>query len=78
MQDTFKKIFLKYYPVVKRFALMFVKREEDAEDITQDVFASLWPKSDIWYNNPQIDRYICRTARNDTYAEQRAISALIS
>ena len=64
MQDTFKKIFLKYYPVVKRFALMFVKREEDAEDITQDVFASLWPKSDIWYNNPQIDRYICRTARN--------------
>lgn len=63
MQDTFKKIFKKYYPVVKRFSLMLIKNEEDAEDITQEVFASLWPKSDIWYDNPQIDRYICRMTR---------------
>lgn len=64
MQDTFKNIFKRYYPVARRFALMFVKREEDAEDIAQEVFAALWPKADIWQDNPQIDRYICRMTRN--------------
>lgn len=64
MQDSFRAIFKKYYPVTKRFALMLVKSEEDAEDIAQDVFASLWPKTEIWHNNAQIDRYICRMTRN--------------
>lgn len=38
----FETIFSGYYSAVKYFALMLLKSEADAEDITQDVFTKLW------------------------------------
>lgn len=37
LAQQFETIFTKYYSVVKYFALMLLKSEEDAKDITQDV-----------------------------------------
>ena len=42
LAQQFETIFTKYYSVVKYFALMLLKSEEDAKDITQDVFTKLW------------------------------------
>ena len=44
LAQQFETIFTKYYSVVKYFALMLLKSEEDAKDITQDVFTKLWTK----------------------------------
>ena len=41
LAQQFETIFTKYYSVVKYFALMLLKSEEDAKDITQDVFTKL-------------------------------------
>ena len=45
LAQQFETIFTKYYSVVKYFALMLLKSEEDAKDITQDVFTKLWTKN---------------------------------
>ena len=36
---SFSELYLIYYPKLVRFAKEFVMSEEDAENITQDVFA---------------------------------------
>ena len=48
LAQQFETIFTKYYSVVKYFALMLLKSEEDAKDITQDVFTKLWTKPELW------------------------------
>ena len=39
---SFSELYLIYYPKLVRFAKEFVMSEEDAENITQDVFTDLW------------------------------------
>ena len=58
LAQQFETIFTKYYSVVKYFALMLLKSEEDAKDITQDVFTKLWTKPELWTEvpNPTPDR----------------------
>ena len=41
---SFSELYLIYYPKLVRFAKEFVMSEEDAENITQDVFTDLWEK----------------------------------
>jgi RNA polymerase sigma-70 factor (ECF subfamily) len=41
-QDTFRRLFMKYYPKVKCFIGYFVKSEAIAEDLSQDVFEYIW------------------------------------
>ena len=52
LAQQFETIFTKYYSVVKYFALMLLKSEEDAKDITQDVFTKLWTKPELWTEVP--------------------------
>ena len=42
----FSELYLTYYSKLVRFAKEFVILEEDAENITQDVFTDLWAKRD--------------------------------
>ena len=42
--DGFKRIFESYYPRLLRFAQEYVGNIEDAEDILQNVFLTLWEK----------------------------------
>lgn len=39
---NFSDLYLTYYSKLVRFAKEFVEHEEDAENITQDVFTDLW------------------------------------
>ena len=66
MTETFESIFKTYYPPVKQFAMKLLKNEDDAQDVAQDVFASLWPKEDVWRDNDQVDKYIYRMAKYKT------------
>ena len=43
---AFEEIYLKYFPRLLRFAREYVLLKEDAENITQDVFLTLWERRD--------------------------------
>ena len=58
LAQQFETIFTKYYSVVKYFALMLLKSEEDAEDIAQDVFTKLWTQPEIWTKVPNLKPYV--------------------
>ena len=38
MDTSFKQLYLQYYAPAKRFATLYVKRSDVAEDVVQDVF----------------------------------------
>lgn len=40
----FEKVYISFYSRMKRFAQQYVIREEDAENIVQDIFFELWEK----------------------------------
>ena len=45
-EHTFEEIYLSYFPRLLRFAREYVAIEEDAENIVQDVFLTLWERRD--------------------------------
>lgn len=42
MNTSFKQLYLQYYAPAKRFATLYVKRSDVAEDIVQDVFLKIY------------------------------------
>ena len=53
-----------YYPKLVRFAKNFVMLEEDAENITQDVFADFWEKRESMDHIENINAYLFKLVRN--------------
>ena len=41
---AYEEIFVRYYPTLCTYARMYVKREETAENIVQDLMLWLWEK----------------------------------
>ena len=66
LAQQFETIFTKYYSVVKYFALMLLKSEEDAEDIAQDVFTKLWTQPEIWTKVPNLKPYVYTLTKSTT------------
>ena len=64
MTMNFSDLYLIYYPKLVRFAKEFVMLEEDAENITQDVFADLWEKRESMDHIENINAYLFRLVRN--------------
>ena len=67
LAKQFGMIFTEYYSVVKYFAFMLLKSEEDAEDIAQDIFVKLWEKPDLWLEREKLDSYLYTVVRNHIY-----------
>ena len=68
LAHQFETIFSGYYSAVKYFALMLLKSEADAEDITQDVFTKLWTQPQIWADrdSAEISNYIFAMTKHIT------------
>lgn len=43
---SFEQLYITNYPKLKRFAVEYVLSEDDAEDIVQDVFLTLWANNE--------------------------------
>ncbi len=43
-QDQFKEVYVSNFSRMKRFAQQYVIREEDAENVVQDIFFEIWHK----------------------------------
>lgn len=51
-------MYLTYYSKLVRFAREFVILEEDAENITQDVFTDLWERRDSMDHVENMNAYL--------------------
>lgn len=61
---SFSEMYLTYYPKLVRFAKEFVILEEDAENITQDVFADLWERRNSMDHVENVNAYLFRLVKN--------------
>jgi RNA polymerase sigma-70 factor (ECF subfamily) len=56
--DSFRQLFMKYYPKVKCFIDYFVKSEAIAEDLSQDVFESVWTNREYLSNIKSLNAWL--------------------
>lgn len=63
-KDEFKEVYVSYYSRMKRFAHQFVIREEDAENIVQDIFFDLWDKQLEFSSFSNLNGYLFSVLKN--------------
>lgn len=61
--NDFERLFSRLYPRVKLFAMQLLKREDEAEDVAQNVFAKLWLMPEKW-SEDNVDSYVFVMTRN--------------
>ena len=62
--EQFEQIYISYYSRMKRFAQEYVVREEDAENIVQDVFLDVWEKKLFLISHSNIFSYLFTSVKN--------------
>lgn len=62
-----EKLFKQHYPNLCRYSLGFVKLEEVAEEIVQDVFVSLWQKEEQLKVYSSVKAYLFTAVRNRSF-----------
>lgn len=60
----FENIYVAHYSRMKRFAQEYVIREEDAENIVQDVFLDLWEQNFFLLTHTNLFAYLFTTLKN--------------
>lgn len=63
-KKKFKEVYEEYFTALKYFAMRYVKDEELACDLLQDVFIKLWEKGDRFEDEIQLKTYLYRVVRN--------------
>ena len=61
---AFESLVRHFEGMVYSFALQSLRRREDAEDATQEVFLKLWRTLGTWRDEASVKTYIMRIARN--------------
>lgn len=64
---SFDALFVLYHPRVKNFLLGFVKDEEEACDMAQDIFFKVWTNRESISRVSSLKAYLYRMARNMVY-----------
>ena len=62
--EQFEQIYISYYSRMKRFAQEYVVREEDAENIVQDVFLDVWEKKLFLISHSNLFSYLFTSVKN--------------
>lgn len=75
---AFETLFLHYYPKVKLFLIGFLKDEESAQDIVQDVFLKLWQRRKELDSLTNFNAFLFRCAKNEmlNYLRKQYIGTL--
>lgn len=64
---SFSKIYYSFYSNIYHFSYNLLKSEQDAEDITQNLFLKIWEQRDYINENLNFKSYLFQIARNDIY-----------
>ncbi|WP_166785208.1 RNA polymerase sigma factor [Sphingobacterium psychroaquaticum] len=79
--EAFKEIFDLYWNKIYKRALQKLPKEEDASDITQEVFYVIWKNRAFWNVTTTIEGYLFSMLRHkiyDFYAKQDRLPLFIS
>jgi RNA polymerase sigma-70 factor (family 1) len=60
----FEEIYVTHYARMKRFAIQYVLREEDAENIVQDVFLNLWEQQFYYMSQTNLFAFLFTATKN--------------
>lgn len=66
-EKAFEVFFLHYYPRVKGFVAGLLQSQEEAEDVSQDIFFMLWNNRSSLANVQNIKPYLFRVCKNVVY-----------
>ena len=66
-KDIFERLFSDYYGILVCYAQKYTKREDIAEDIVQDVFASLWEENRIFPSQAKVRSFLYISIRNAAF-----------
>ena len=66
-KDIFERLFSDYYGILVCYAQKYTKREDIAEDIVQDVFASLWEENRIFPSQVNFRSFLYISIRNAAF-----------
>lgn len=66
-KDIFERLFSDYYGILVCYAQKYTKREDIAEDIVQDVFASLWEENRIFPSQASFRSFLYISIRNAAF-----------
>lgn len=70
-------LYMRYAPSVSNFAYRFIRRREDIDDITHNIFCSLWENRNALKNPESLKSYLFMMTRNaifKAYKHQQIIS----
>lgn len=63
-RDAFDVLYLHYYPKLKFFLLSFIKDEEIAKDLSQDIFMKIWINRGTISSISNFSSYLFASAKN--------------
>lgn len=63
-RDAFSKVYHEYFPGMCNFAFTITKREDEAKELVQDVFFSIWSKREAWQPKGSIRSYLYKAVKN--------------
>ncbi len=65
--QAFEALFLHYFPRIKGFISGILQNGEEAEDISQDIFVSMWQNRDRLTGIDNLNAYLFRIAKNTVF-----------
>ena len=66
-KDAFHLLYMRYGLKIRRFAQFYLKREQDTEELVQDVFLKLWDKKEMLDSSGNLKAFIYKIAVNSIY-----------
>jgi RNA polymerase sigma-70 factor len=66
-EQAFESLFLYYFPRIKGFISGILQNEEEAEDISQDIFVSMWQNRVRLTEIENLNAYLFRVAKNTVF-----------
>lgn len=72
-KKSFEIIFKAYYAQLVRYAFLYVKEKEVAEEVVQDVFLTIWEKKESILISTSLKSYLFRAVYNKSLNQLNAI-----
>lgn len=66
-KDAFRLLYTRYGLRIRRFACFYLRQDQDAEELVQDVFLKLWDKRMMLDGSGNLRAYIYKIAVNSIY-----------
>lgn len=66
-EQAFESLFLHYFPRIKGFISGILQNGEEAEDISQDIFVSMWQNRERLTSIDNLNAYLFRIAKNTVF-----------